>query len=223
VNRPCLGTCGRRRRTATPPRGVQSGSAPGRHNHGNELHRTDPAAESPLSLADAGSGRQPCDLVADELWISGVALLLSGASAIAAGLSYRLASQTRRDTSSAEVAAFRAAIKRKAALKAPDAVWSVGGVHDSVYRLVDDLTPRIGKLPKVMIPTGEAAVEASADALNRLRRWAIEEPDEARTDIHEIPEALAVVEEWVATMRGHLAVLERYDERASQIKRGRTR
>jgi hypothetical protein len=151
--------------------------------------------------------------VADELWISAAALVISGGAAAIAGLSYRQASRFRRETYFAEVAAFRAAIRRKTVLEAPDTPrWDSGGVHDSVRELRDDLADRIGKLPKEMVPTGEATVEACTRVLAELRPWALD-PKQVRTDIHQIPEALAVVEKWVATIRAQLAVLDGYAKR----------
>jgi hypothetical protein len=150
--------------------------------------------------------------VADELWISGAALVISGGAAAVAGLSYRQANRFRRDTYFAEVAAFRAAIRRKTVLDAPNSNWDSGGVHESVRELRDDLADRIGKLPKEMVPTGEAAVESCTQLLSELRPWALDS-NRVRTEIHEIPEALAVVEKWVATIRGHLARLDGFDKR----------
>jgi hypothetical protein len=150
--------------------------------------------------------------VADELWISAAALVISGGAAAVAGLSYRQASRFRREAYFAEVAAFRAAIRRKTVLEAPDTPrWDAGGVHDSVRELRDDLADRIGKLPKEMVPTGEAAVESCTRLLAGLRPWALD-PNHVRTDIHEIPDALAVVRNWVAEIRAGLARLDSFSE-----------
>jgi hypothetical protein len=150
--------------------------------------------------------------VADELWISAAALVISGGAAAVAGLSYRQASRFRRDTYFAEVAAFRAAIRRKTVLEAPDTPrWEAGGVHDSVLELRDDLADRIGKLPKEMVPTGEAAVASCTRLLAQLRPWSLD-PKQVKTDIHEIPEALAVVTDWVGAMHTELDRLDSFNE-----------
>ena len=146
-------------------------------------------------------------------WISAAALVVSIGAAAFAGLSYRQAGRFRRDAYYGEVAAFRAAIRRKTVLEAPETSrWDAYGVHESVRELRDDLADRIGKLPKEMVPTGEAAVESCTRLLAEMRPWALDE-NRARTDIQQIPEAHAVVTNWVAAIRTQLARLDSYSER----------
>ena len=150
--------------------------------------------------------------MADQLWISAAALVISGGAAAVAGLSYRQADRFRRQTYFAEVAAFRAAIRRKTVLEAADTPrWDSRGVHDSVRELRDDLADRIGKLPEEMVATGEAAVEACTRLLAELRPWALD-PGQVGVDIQELPGAHAAVDNWVAAIRGHLARLDAFSK-----------
>jgi hypothetical protein len=146
-------------------------------------------------------------------WISAAALVVSIGAAAFAYLSYRQAGRFRRDAYYGEVAAFAAAIRRKTVLEAPDTPrWDASGVHDSVRELRDDLTDRIAKLPREMVPTGQAVVESCTRLLASLREWSLDER-RAGTDIQEIPEAHAVVRNWVTEIRAELAVLDSYSER----------
>jgi hypothetical protein len=150
--------------------------------------------------------------VSSELVTSVVALVISAGAAVVAGLSYRRAGRFRDEAYFAEVAAFRAAIRRKTVLQAAEtARWDAPGVHDSVRELRDDLADRIGNLPKEMVPSGEAAVEACTRLLGELRPWALDS-SKVGVDIHEIPDALAAVERWVTAIRGELARLDAFSK-----------
>jgi hypothetical protein len=145
-------------------------------------------------------------------WISAAALVVSIGAAAFAYLSYRQADRFRRDAYYGEVAAFAAAIRRKTVLEAPDTSrWDASGVHESVRELRDDLTDRIAKLPREMVPTGQAVVESCARLLAEMRPWALD-PNRARTDIQQIPEAHAIVTNWVAEVRAELARLDGFSE-----------
>ena len=146
-------------------------------------------------------------------WIAAAALGVSALAALIAFLSYRRADRVRRDAHHGEVAAFRAAIRRKTVLEAPDSPgWNAHGVHESVRELRDDLAAKVRELPNEMVPTGEAAVESCRRLLTAMRPWALDEK-QARIDIQQIPEARAVVTNWVAEIRTQLARLDSYSER----------
>ena len=152
--------------------------------------------------------------VAGDLWISAVALLISGGSAGVAGLSYRQANrfhreaeQFRRDAYFGEVTGFQATIVRKQVLKALESEWDVGGVHDSVRELRDDLAERLSKLPAEARPAGKGALEACVDLLVGLRPWATNQ-NKARIEIHSSPEVVAIITKWKQTIDASLTQLD---------------
>jgi hypothetical protein len=150
--------------------------------------------------------------MADELWVSAVALLVSGASAAVAVSSAYRAERARRDAEFAGLAAFRTAMRRKTVLMAAEipSVFIVTRVHESVYELREDLAGRIGSLPRAAFPAAELGVEACRDLLAQLRRWTEDPAAQGRT-LSELPEARAAVAVWAAAMNAYLAQLDAAD------------
>lgn len=114
--------------------------------------------------------------------------------------SFILTSRRYRSSDRAAATAFRAQILRKQVFVADDiAEWSVGGVHDSVRELRDDLVRALPGLSSHALKAGERAVVDCAAFLVALRPWATR-GESVGQEMEQQPTAIRAYDDWKARM-----------------------
>jgi hypothetical protein len=131
------------------------------------------------------------------------ALVISLLSATVASSTLIYTRTWRREAHRAAIIAYYMTVRKRQVFEDPNvALWNASGVHDSVYRIRDDLMSALPTLPAPALAIGERMIDACLRYLIELRPLWGKDGSDKMTE-----EAVHLHRAWVEALNGEIRAL----------------